>query len=36
VLERPVATTARRPPRPLVTVEKRSLATYAQLTGGAA
>jgi transposase len=36
VLERPVATTARRPPRPLVTVEKRSLAAYAQLTGGVA
>lgn len=36
VLEPPAATTARRPPRPLVTVEKRSLAAYAQLTGGAA
>jgi transposase len=36
VLERPAATTVRRPPRPLVTVEKRSLAAYAQLTGGAA
>ena len=36
VRERPAGTTARRPPRPLVTVEKRSLAAYAQLTGGAA
>lgn len=37
VLERPAATTAaRRPPRPVVTVEKRSLATYAQLAGGVA
>jgi transposase len=36
VLERPAATTARRPPRALITVEKRPLAAYAQLTGGAA
>jgi len=36
VLERPTGAPARRPPRPLVTVEKRSLAAYAQLTGGAA
>jgi len=37
VLERSSPSTAvRRPPRPLVTVEKRSLAAYAQLTGGAA
>jgi transposase len=36
VLERPAEPAARRPPRPLVTVEKRSLAAYAQLTGGAA
>jgi len=36
VLERPAEATARRPPRPLVTVEKRSLAAYAQLTGGVA
>ena len=36
VLERPPEATARRPPRPLVTVEKRSLAAYAQLTGGVA
>jgi transposase len=36
VLDRPAGTPERRPPRPLVTVEKRSLAAYAQLTGGAA
>jgi transposase len=36
VLDRPPSPTARRQPRPVVTVEKRSLATYAQLTGGAA
>ena len=37
VLDRPSATApARRPPRPVVTVEKRSLAAYAQLTGGVA
>jgi len=36
VLDRmPTSTPARRPPRPLVTVEKRSLAAYAQLAGGA-
>jgi hypothetical protein len=29
-------TSTRRSPRPVVTVEKRSLATYAQLAGGAA
>jgi transposase len=32
----PRSTPAQRVPRPLVTVEKRSLAAYAQLTGGAA
>jgi hypothetical protein len=37
VLERlPTSTPARRSPRPLVTVEKRSLTVYAQLAGGAA
>lgn len=36
VLDRPAGTPARRPPRPLVTVEKRPLTAYAQLTGGAA
>ncbi len=36
VLDRPATAVARRPPRPVVTVEKRSLAAYAQLTGGAA
>ena len=36
VLDRPTSVAARRLPRPVVTVEKRSLATYAQLTGGAA
>jgi transposase len=35
VLDRP-PTPARRAPRPIVTVEKRSLAAYAQLAGGAA
>jgi transposase len=35
VLDRPAAATGRRQPRPVVTVEKRSLAAYAQLTGGA-
>jgi len=35
VLERPSAPApARRPPRPVVTVEKRSLTAYAHLTGG--
>ena len=35
VLDRPpTSTPARRSPRPLVSVEKRSLATYAQLVGG--
>jgi hypothetical protein len=37
VLERPAASApARRRPRPVVTVEKRSLTAYAQLTGGVA
>ena len=37
VLERPSApAAARRPPRPVVAVEKRSLAVYAQLAGGVA
>jgi transposase len=37
VLERPAApAAARRPPRPVVAVEKRALAAYAQLTGGVA
>ena len=37
VLDRtPTSTPARRPPRPVVTVEKRSLAAYARLAGGAA
>jgi transposase len=36
VMERPSQTTAvRRPPRPIVVVEKRTLAAYAQLAGGA-
>jgi transposase len=36
VVERPSETTAvRRPPRPIVVVEKRTLAAYAQLAGGA-
>jgi transposase len=37
LLDRPSPSTTRRgSPRPVVTVEKRSLAAYAQLTGGAA
>jgi len=36
VLDRPAPAIAHRQPRPVVTVEKRSLAAYAQLTGGAA
>ena len=36
ILDRPAASTPTRPPRPLVTVEKRSLAAYARLAGGAA
>jgi transposase len=36
VLDGPADPAARRPPRPLVTVEKRPLAAYAQLTGGVA
>jgi hypothetical protein len=36
VLDRPASATPRRLPRPVVTVEKRSLAAYAELTGGAA
>ena len=37
LLDRPAASTpARRSPRPVVTVEKRPLAAYARLTGGAA
>jgi hypothetical protein len=35
VLTRPSTTTARGPVRPVVTVEKRALSAYAQLTGGA-
>ena len=36
ILDRmPMSTPPRRAPRPVVTVEKRSLATYAQLAGGA-
>ena len=36
ILDRtPPSTPTRRGPRPVVTVEKRSLATYAQLAGGA-
>jgi transposase len=36
VVERPSETTAvRRPPRPIAVVEKRTLAAYAQLAGGA-
>ena len=36
VVERPSRTSAmRRPPRPMVVVEKRTLAAYAQLAGGA-
>jgi hypothetical protein len=37
IFDRPVASTpARRPPRPVVTVDKRSLAASARLAGGAA
>jgi hypothetical protein len=37
ILERPsTATQPRRSPRPVVAVEKRSLAAYAHLAGGAA
>jgi hypothetical protein len=37
LLDRPYPSAPlRRAPRPVVTVEKRSLAAYAQLTGGAA
>ena len=36
VLDRPAPAIAPRQPRPVVTIEKRSLAAYAQLTGGAA
>ena len=37
ILDRtPMSTPARRSPRPVVTVEKRSLAAYARLAGGAA
>jgi transposase len=36
VLDRPAPAAARQRLRPVVTVEKRSLAAYAQLTGGAA
>jgi transposase len=36
ILDRAPSPTARRAPRPVVTVEKRSLAAYAQLTGGVA
>jgi hypothetical protein len=36
MLDRPVTSTpARRSPRPVVTVEKRSLMAYAHLVGGA-
>lgn len=35
VVDRPTSKPARRPPRPMVVVEKRSLAAYAQLAGGA-
>jgi transposase len=34
VVDPPVPTSARRAPRPMVTVEKRSLTAYAQLAGG--
>jgi transposase len=34
ILQRSASPAARRSPRPVVTVEKRSLAAYAQLTGG--
>jgi transposase len=36
IVERAPTAAARRAPRPVVTVEKRSLAVYAQLTGGVA
>jgi hypothetical protein len=37
ILDRPSTTMAtRRPPRPVVAVEKRSLSAYARLAGGAA
>jgi len=36
VLDRPAPAPARQRPRPVITVEKRSLAAYTQLTGGAA
>jgi hypothetical protein len=36
VLDRPATTSAARAPRPVVPVEKRSLAAYARLAGGAA
>lgn len=36
ILDRSAATSARRSPRPVVVVEKRPLAAYAHLTGGAA
>jgi len=38
ILERPVPSSPARPspPRPVVTVEKRSLTAYARLAGGAA
>ena len=37
ILDRPVTSTpAQRSPRPVVAVEKRSLAAYARLAGGAA
>jgi transposase len=36
ILDRPSTTAARRSPRPVVDVEKRSLSAYARLAGGAA
>ena len=36
IVDRSPTPTTRRAPRPVVTVEKRSLAVYAQLTGGVA
>ncbi|MGH7618390.1 MAG: IS21 family transposase, partial [Gemmatimonadaceae bacterium] len=36
IVDRAPTSSTRRPPRPVVTVEKRSLAVYAQLTGGVA
>ena len=36
IIERSAATPTRRSPRPVVVAEKRSLAAYAQLTGGVA